>query len=372
MEKWGFQHLGHTHFKNPTIMDPTASMADRMAAFVKELQEEIVLALEKIEADAASSHPTKYLPPPKLFLRDTWERPEKGTGGGTSCVLQDGRVFERGGVMTTVMRGMLTPASAAAMRSRKPNDGEFPDTKGPVPYFAAGISIVIHPHSPFAPTAHMNYRYFEIQDPKTNRPVTWWFGGGADLTPNYLDDQDAIHFHTQLKAPCDRHLGVNGYPDLKKWCDEYFYLPHRNETRGVGGIFFDDLDASSPHAPRRLKALGNSKESCETLFAFVRDAGRAFVPAYAPLIVRHLKQPYTLFQKEWQQLRRGRYVEFNLVIDRGTKFGLATPNARIESILVSLPRTAKWDYYHTPASGSPEDQLLQVLRYPRDWLGERV
>ncbi|KNE67653.1 hypothetical protein AMAG_12388 [Allomyces macrogynus ATCC 38327] len=347
-----FAHRGNTTFKSPVIMDTSKPMGERMAAYVKELQNEIVGALEELEqAEAPSFNGAK-------FERDAWTRTD-GNGGGMSCVLSGGRVFEKAGVMVTVMESKMSPAGVAQMRARGRDFGDIPKDAH-VPFFAAGISIVIHPNNPHAPTAHMNYRYFEVRDPKTNKPVAWWFGGGADLTPTFLDANDAAHFHAQLKAPCDRSLGKHAYPALKEWCDEYFYLPHRKETRGVGGIFFDDLDTDSPHAPK-----GATKEQ---LFAFVRDAGRAFVPAYAPTVARHMRQPYTAAEKRWQQLRRGRYVEFNLVLDRGTKFGLMTPNARIESILVSLPETARWEYCHTPVAGSPEARILDVLKTPRDWL----
>ncbi|ORZ33063.1 Coproporphyrinogen III oxidase [Catenaria anguillulae PL171] len=331
-------------------------MSERMAAYTRELQSEIVSALESIERAAGNPNPTP-------FFRDGWTRGD-GHGGGQSCVLANGRVFEKAGVMVTKMDGMLSPAGVKQMRAQG-RQWDLPEGTERVPFFAAGISIVIHPHNPHAPTAHMNYRYFEIKHPHTGEPVAWWFGGGADLTPMVVDDEDAMHFHAQLKNTCDRHLDVQhgGYPGLKKWCDEYFTLAHRGETRGVGGIFFDDFDFGSTYTK------GMSKED---IFAFVRDAGRTFVPAYAPLVAKGYAKPYTHAEKEWQQLRRGRYVEFNLVYDRGTKFGLLTPGARIESILVSLPLTARWEYCHAPVPGSPEARTLDILKRPRDWMGVGV
>lgn len=193
--------------------------------------------------------------------------------------------------------------------------------KGKVKFFAAGISAVIHPRNPMVPTIHFNYRYFETREPDgTSR---WWFGGGTDLTPYYVDEEDFIHFHTTLKNACDKH-NKEYYPTFKKWCDEYFHLKHRQETRGIGGIFFDDLDG-----PSKLDA-----------FEFVKSCADAAIPSYIPLVKKHKEEAYGYAERQWQLLRRGRYVEFNLLYDRGTRFGLYTPEARFESILVSLPLTA--------------------------------
>lgn len=244
-------------------------------------------------------------------------------------------------------------------------------------FFAAGISLVLHPHNPMAPTVHLNYRYFETSDPRDPVNATgqaqqnWWFGGGTDLTPSYLFEEDAQHFHKTIKAACDNH-DKDYYPKFKEWCDKYFRIPHRNESRGVGGIFFDDLDISS--AP-------SAKNPQEDIFQFVVSGLESFLPSYVPIIKKRKDMPFTPQQKEWQQLRRGRYVEFNLVHDRGTAFGLRTPGARIESILMSLPLTARWEYMH-PISGTGVDELAQeeldttnekekeimeVLRTPREW-----
>ncbi|HET6343908.1 MAG TPA: oxygen-dependent coproporphyrinogen oxidase, partial [Myxococcota bacterium] len=215
-------------------------------------------------------------------------------------------------------------------------------------FFATGISLVLHPHNPFAPTVHANYRYFERGDGQA--PGSWWFGGGADLTPSYLFEEDATHFHRVHKEACDRHDPAF-YPRFKTWCDAYFTIAHRGETRGIGGIFFDNL-----HDRDR-----------DALHAFAADCAGAFVPAYLPIVEKRQAHPFTEEHKRWQGLRRGRYVEFNLVYDRGTVFGLRTAG-RIESILMSLPLHARWEYNHTPPEGSREAALVDVLRHPRAWV----
>lgn len=212
-----------------------------------------------------------------------------------------------------------------------------------------GVSSVIHPKNPHAPTIHFNYRYFEIEEADGNKQ--WWFGGGCDLTPTYLNQEDAVHFHRTLKEACDQH-GPDLYPKYKKWCDDYFFIAHRGERRGIGGIFFDDLDSPSK----------------EEVFRFVQSCTQAIIPSYIPLVKKHCNDSFTPQEKLWQQLRRGRYVEFNLLYDRGTKFGLFTPGSRIESILMSLPLTARWEYMHSPSENSKEAEILEVLRHPRDWV----
>jgi coproporphyrinogen III oxidase len=219
-------------------------------------------------------------------------------------------------------------------------------------FFAAGLSIVLHPKNPMAPTVHLNYRYFETANPDGSSNA-WWFGGGSDLTPSYLFDEDAIHFHSLLKGACDKHDKAY-YPRFKKWCDEYFNNKHRGESRGVGGIFFDDLD--------------ETEKDQEQLFSFVKDCLATFLPSYLPIIQKRKDMPYTEHEKNWQQIRRGRYVEFNLVHDRGTSFGLNTPGSRVESILMSLPLSARWQYMHQPEPGSKEDRLLNVLKKPIQWV----
>lgn len=314
-----------------TGVDDSAPMRLRMEKFIKDKQKEVVAALEKIDG-------TK-------FRIDTWERKEGGDG--ISCILQDGHVFEKAGVNISVVYGKLPPPAVAQMRA---NHRNLDASSGPLPFFAAGISMVLHPHNPMAPTVHLNYRYFEVENPDGS-PQAWWFGGGTDLTPSYLFDEDAIHFHSTIKDACDKH-DKSYYPDFKKWCDEYFFIKHRDERRGVGGIFFDDLDSKDP----------------EELFSFVKECANAFWPSYVPILLRRKDMPYTPQNREWQQLRRGRYVEFNLVHDRGTKFGLQTPGARIESILMSLPLTARWEYMHVPELHSKEQRLLDVLKTPKDWV----
>ena len=281
------------------------------------------------------------------FKVDTWKREVDGPhgGGGTTCVLQDGKIFEKAGVGVSIVTGTL---SAEAARSMGGGSELRPDDPSSLKFFAAGLSLVLHPHNPMAPTVHANYRYFERGEPEA--PAAWWFGGGADLTPAYLFEEDARHFHAVHREACERH-DAQFYPRFKAWCDRYFYLPHRGETRGVGGIFFDDLH----DRPR------------DALFAFVSDCAAALVPAYLPVVERRHALPFTAAHKQWQQLRRGRYVEFNLVYDRGTLFGLRTAG-RIESILMSLPLTARWEYMRAPAPNSPEAALNAVLHAPKNWL----
>jgi coproporphyrinogen III oxidase len=307
-----------------------SSMRLRMDRFVKQKQAEIVAALEQIDGHH--------------FRTDRWERKEGGEG--ISCVLQDGTVFEKAGVNVSVVYGKLPPAAVAKMRA---DHQGLAETTVPLPFFAAGLSLVVHPHNPMCPTVHLNYRYFEIEN-EDGTPRAWWFGGGSDLTPTYLFDEDAIQFHAELKRACDKH-DRSYYPAFKKWCDKYFYIKHRNESRGIGGIFFDDLEDKDP----------------EELFSFVKDAADAFLPAYVPIVKRRMSMPFTSEEKQFQAIRRGRYVEFNLVYDRGTQFGLATPGARIESILMSLPLHASWVYQHVP-QGPRESKIMDALQTPREWV----
>ncbi|XP_062511889.1 oxygen-dependent coproporphyrinogen-III oxidase, mitochondrial-like [Corticium candelabrum] len=305
-------------------------MKYRMELLCMKLQRQFCHALEEVDGG-------------KFFV-DCWTRQEGG--GGISCVLQDGQVFEKAGVNISVVHGMLPPAAVQQMKSRGKS---FKQSEGKLPFSAVGISSVIHPHSPHMPTVHFNFRYFEVEESDGNRQ--WWFGGGTDLTPCYLVEDDVVHFHSTLKNACDQH-NETYYPEFKKWCDDYFVVTHRGERRGVGGIFFDDLDSPSQ----------------EEVFSFIKSCTNAIIPAYVPIIKKHVNDYHTDEQKRWQQLRRGRYVEFNLVHDRGTKFGLFTPGARIESILMSLPLTSRWEYMHKPAEGSPEAELLTVLQNPKDWI----
>ena len=299
-------------------------MSIRMANWVKSLQDHIVLTLESIEA-ISPPHPQSSFPntAPK-FKRDHWIRPEGGEG--SSCVLTNGRTLEKAGVNISIVHGKLPVRAQKMMRA---DHSSLPEFDKPIPFLAMGLSIVIHPWNPHVPTVHLNYRYFEVDDPKDpGKPVAWWFGGGTDLTPSYLDESDATHFHRTIKAACDKHHP--GYWGAwKKWCDEYFYIPHRKETRGVGGIFFDDLTTDSP-----IHLTDGKGKSQEEIFEAVKSMSSCFLPAYIPILLKNKDKKWTEQQRRWQLLRRGRYVEFNLVQDRGTKFGLATPGARTESILM--------------------------------------
>ena len=296
-----------------------SDLFDRAAKFFSELQGELCRALA--DADGA-----------KDFNSDAWQRP--GGGGGVARVLEGGALFEKAGVNWSNVDGEL-PAEIA---DHMPGQGRT--------FRACGVSLVLHPRSPMAPTTHANFRCLTKGD-------ALWFGGGADLTPYYFFRDDAVHFHQTLADACDRHHPIGDYDRFKSWCDEYFFLPHRNETRGVGGVFFDYLGAKGEHPE-------------EAMFDFVRDLGRAFAQAYLPIAQRRHTLPYGETERTWQLRRRGRYVEFNLIYDRGTLFGLKT-NGRIESILMSLPPLVRWDYDVMAQPGSPEAELLTHLR-PTDWL----
>ena len=303
------------------------TMRVRMETMVRRIQDVISEAVEQMDG--------------QHLRQDVWTRPEGG--GGISRVLQDGNVFEKAGVNVSTVMGTL---SGEAVRALKLGGQATQDS--PTSFYATGVSVVIHPHNPLAPTIHANYRYFELDNGRTQG--SWWFGGGSDLTPAYLIEDDAVHFHHTLKTACDHHDPAF-YPRFKKICDDYFYLPHRGERRGIGGIFFDHL---------------NDRDA-EFYLAFVTDCAEAFVPAYFPLIEKRKDMPFTAEQKAWQQLRRGRYVEFNLIYDRGTTFGLKT-GGRVESILMSLPHTATWEYGHQPVAGSPEARTIEALKNPREWV----
>jgi coproporphyrinogen III oxidase len=269
---------------------------------------------------------------PGAFAASSWERP--GGGGGTARVLTEGAVFERAGVNVSAVSGAEVPASVWQ---------ELPATRGH-PYFATGVSMVLHPRNPYVPAFHANLRYFEASDER-------WFGGGMDMTPSYGFDEDARHFHRTLKAYVERHAVVE-YQAVKEWCDRYFYLPHRKEMRGVGGIFFDHL------RPAGADGFARALE-------FVRAGADAIIAAYLPVVRRRMAAPYGERERAWQLYRRGRYVEFNLVLDRGTRFGLQT-DGNIEAILMSLPPLARWEFQHQPEPGSPEADTARFL-VPRDW-----
>ncbi|MDB4968657.1 MAG: coproporphyrinogen oxidase [Myxococcales bacterium] len=282
-------------------------------AFFEGLQTRICDGLEAEDASAR-------------FRGDAWQRP--GGGGGLSRVLVDGAIFEKAGVNFSSVHGELKPDFAASL----PGDG--------LAFFACGVSLVLHPKSPRVPTVHANFRCLR-------RGATLWFGGGADLTPYYPEREDVLHFHRTWKTVCDRH-DPTFHPRFKKWCDDYFYLPHRGETRGIGGIFFDQLPSAH--------------------FAFVRDAADSFLDAYLPIVRRRKEEGWGERERQFQLLRRGRYVEFNLLYDRGTMFGLKT-DGRTESILMSLPPLVRWEYDAQFPAGSREAELPSWLK-PRDWLGE--
>jgi coproporphyrinogen III oxidase len=270
------------------------------------------------------------------FRRDAWQRPEGG--GGESRVLSEGTVFERAGVSVSHVFGAKMPVSASNLR---------PEIAG-APFEAMGLSLVFHPRNPYVPTTHCNVRFL-IATPSSGAPV-WWFGGGFDLTPYYPFDQDVLHWHRTAQAACGP-FGAGLYDEYKAWCDRYFFLPHRNETRGVGGLFFDDFNAG-----------GFSRS-----FDFMRSVGDHFLPAYLPIIERRRDHPFAEREREFQLYRRGRYVEFNLVYDRGTLFGLQS-RGRTESILMSLPPLVRWDYDWHPQPGTPEARLYDDFLRPRSYL----
>lgn len=322
---------------------PPSDSQPRVSQFMKQIQDEICKGLEQL--DGASQ-----------FQEDSWERPEGG--GGRSRVLQDGDVFEQGGVNFSEVWGQELPPSILAHRPEAEGHG----------FYATGTSMVLHPRSPYVPTVHLNYRYFEAG------PV-WWFGGGADLTPYYPFTEDAVHFHQTLQAACDRYH-PEYYPVFKNWCDEYFYLKHRQESRGIGGIFFDYQDGqgklyrgsnSNGIAGQYSEGVGTlESRTWEDLFGFIQGCGRAFLPAYEPIVERRRAMVYGDRERNFQLYRRGRYVEFNLVYDRGTIFGLQT-NGRTESILMSLPPLVRWEYGYQPEPGTPESELYEVFLKPQDW-----
>jgi len=300
-------------------------MKDKFYQHIITLQNQITSKLEEVEGLAK-------------FREDIWERPEGG--GGKTRVIENGQVFEKGGVNISAVHGKLPDTMQQMFKVAEAD------------FFACGISLVIHPKNPMVPTVHANWRYFEMYDEKGN-VINSWFGGGQDLTPYYLFEDDVIHFHQTCKNVCDRH-NPTFYSKYKKQCDTYFWNAHRNEARGIGGLFFD-----------YCKADENS--SMEDWFHFVSDVGNSFLDAYVPIVEKRKELPYTIAQKTWQEIRRGRYVEFNLVHDKGTLFGLKT-NGRIESILMSLPPHVQWVYDHHPEPGSDEEKLITILTNPKEWL----
>ncbi len=296
--------------------------ADLVRAYFGDLQQRLVAALEK--SDGAR------------FARDAWTRAQGG--GGISCVIENGNVFERGAVNFSDVYGDALPASASALR---------PQLAGRA-YRAMGVSLVLHPRNPYCPTVHLNARFFTAS--KSGEPDLWWFGGGMDLTPYYGFEEDAAHFHATCKSALTP-FGDAYYPRFKKWCDEYFFIKHRNEPRGIGGIFFDDFN----------------EKNFDFSFSLAKSVGDHFVPAYLPILERRRETPYGERQRDFQAYRRGRYVEFNLVYDRGTLFGLQS-GGRSEAILMSLPPIVKWRYDWKPKAGSEEETLYREFLIARDWV----
>ena len=293
--------------------------------YIRTLQDALCTELEEIDEEAR-------------FVEDLWKRP--GGGGGRTRVMQNGRVVEKGGINTSAIHGKLPPAMMDYLQVT--SDA----------FFACGISLVIHPRNPFAPTAHANFRFFEIYDAQGNAADAW-FGGGMDLTPYYLFDEDAEHFH-QVAADGYSKIGEDLYPRFKQACDQYFFNSHRNEARGVGGTFFDHLG----------KGDLSSKAHWES---FTKQAGDCFALAYYPILRKRSEMPFDTQHRKWQEIRRGRYVEFNLIHDKGTLFGLKT-QGRIESILMSLPPVVQWEYDYQVEPGTEEARLLEVLKEPRTWV----
>jgi coproporphyrinogen III oxidase len=309
---------------SPTPVTTTSDAFDLEAArgWFTGLQQRIVAGLETLEGGA--------------FRRDAWVRPEGG--GGVSCLIEDGQLFERAGVLFSNVLGTSLPATASAARPELAGRG----------FEAMGVSLVLHPRNPYVPTVHLNVRLFAAL--AADAAPIWWFGGGMDLTPYYGIEEDATHFHATCRdalAP----FGPGRYADYKRWCDRYFHLKHRREPRGIGGIFFDDLSAPD----------------FDGAFALVRSVGDHFLDAYAPIVERRRGMPYGERERDFQAWRRGRYVEFNLVFDRGTLFGLQS-NGRTESILLSMPPIVKWRYDWQPEPGSPEARLASDFLIDRDWI----
>jgi coproporphyrinogen III oxidase len=327
---------------------PPSDSRDRVRAWLQSFQDQVCQGLA--QADGVAE-----------FKQDSWVREEGG--GGRSRVMRDGGVFEQGGVNFSEVWGKNLPPSILKQR---------PEAAGHE-FYATGTSMVLHPKNPYVPTVHLNYRYFEAG------PV-WWFGGGIDLTPYYPFESDVVQFHQTLKRACDQHH-PEYYNTFKLWCDEYFYLQHRNETRGVGGIFFDYQDTSgvlyplmypgSPLDTAAAKHAANvgavADRSWDDIFSFVQSCGGAFLDAYLPIVEKRRNTEYGDRERDFQLYRRGRYVEFNLVYDRGTIFGLQT-NGRTESILMSMPPLVRWEYNYNPEPGTPEARLYETFLKPQDWV----
>ncbi len=309
-------------------------MKNKFYQYIQNLQDQICKGLETVDGQAK-------------FREDIWERQEGG--GGRTRVIENGLVFEKGGVNISAVHGKL------------PDSMQKLFNVGEADFFACGLSLVLHPQNPMVPTVHANWRYFELYDNVDNSSPSGrsggdsWFGGGQDLTPYYLFEEDASHFHQTCKNACDKH-NPEFYPKFKKQCDEYFWNAHRHEARGIGGLFFDYCKATDDM-------------SIENWFNFVSEVGNSFLEAYVPIVEKRKNLEYTAAQRTWQEIRRGRYVEFNLVHDKGTLFGLKT-NGRIESILMSLPPHVQWVYDHHPEKGSEEEKLINILENPKNWIAD--
>ena len=300
-------------------------MKNKFYQYIQKLQDNITSKLEKVDGKAK-------------FQEDIWKRPEGG--GGRTRVIENGNVFEKGGVNISAVDGPLPEAMQKYFGVSEAN------------FFACGLSLVLHPKNPMVPTVHANWRYFELYN-KSGDMVSSWFGGGQDLTPYYLFEEDAIHFHKICKEACDAH-NPSFYEMYKKQCDTYFWNTHRNEARGIGGLFFD-------------RCKETEEMSMQNWFDFVSEVGNSFLNSYVPIVERRKDLQYSDEQRTWQEIRRGRYVEFNLIHDKGTLFGLKT-NGRIESILMSLPPHVQWHYNHQPEKGTEEERLVHVLKKPKSWV----
>jgi coproporphyrinogen III oxidase len=302
------------------------SIRAKAEEFVRREQQSICRALESMDHSP--------------IIEEVWTSPD-GCTEYTDRILRNGSVFQTIGVNVAVIRGSFTPETARAAT------GGVLKVDHALPFYVASLSVVVHAQNPLVPSGHAHYRYFDAGD--ENLPQCWWFGGGADLTPNYLFDDDAAHFHHEHREVCDR-FDPSYYPRFKRWCDDYFLLAHRGERRGVGGIFFDNLH----------------DRDADTLLEFSKQCADAFMPAYLPIVEKRCRLPFTATEERWRQLRAGRYIEFNLLYERGTRFGLRA-GGRASSILRGLPPRARWEYQQQPAAGSPEARMLEVLAHPREW-----
>lgn len=325
------------------VFQPDCHFLDEASGFFHSLQDQITVGLEGVEQDYASEKKLSAA----HFHEDLWDHTHSSGiisgGGGRTRVIQDGALIEKGGVNVSDVLGTFPEDFASTMPGSSPH------------FRASGISLVIHPFHPLVPTVHANFRFIaRLSEPHPGAEVeSMWFGGGADLTPYVLFEEDAVHFHRIFHDVCANHPDVADYQKFKEHCDEYFYLKHRKECRGIGGIFYD-----------------YKQKHPDQMLAFTREAGGAFLHSYEPIVRRRMKQEFTEEQKEFQLWRRGRYVEFNLIYDRGTLFGLKT-GGRIESILMSLPMHVMWKYDYQPKAGSAEERLMQVLQQPVNWLNEK-